>query len=157
LEGPGLRPLLCSQDFGEWEELVASSLGHHRSRLLPGSLPFEAQIRAGGVDEFQVLWLQGTGQLELLREQCGHGVLWLPLQGLSHETINGEEQLAEPDMGLLFRPGDVMRGLTSEYLSGVSIVVPGQHLDGLAGAAPLLRQGPPRIAGACAMSRGGSG
>jgi len=46
LEGPGLRPLLCSQDFGEWEELVASSLGHHRSRLLPGSLPFEAQIRA---------------------------------------------------------------------------------------------------------------
>jgi hypothetical protein len=101
--------LLCSQDFGEWEELVASSLGHHRSRLLPGSLPFEAQIRAGGVDEFQVLWLQGTGQLELQREQCGHGVLWLPLQGLSHETINGEEQLAEPSMGLLFRPGDVMR------------------------------------------------
>jgi AraC-like DNA-binding protein len=142
LEGPGLRPLLCSQDFGEWEAQLARSLGHHRSRLLPGSLPFEAQIRAGGVDEFQVLWLQGTGQLELQREQCGHGVLWLPLQGLSHETINGEEQLSEPGMGLLFRPGDVMRGLTTESLSGVSIVVPAQHLDGLVGAAPLLRQGP---------------
>ena len=45
-------------------------------------------------------------------------------------------------MGLLFRPGDVMRGLTTESLSGVSIVVPAQHLEGLAGAAPLLRQGP---------------
>jgi len=105
--------------------------------------PFEAQIRAGAVDEFQVLWLQGSGQLELQREQCGHGVLWLPLQGLSHEAINGEEHLAEPGMALLFRPGDVMQGRTSEAISGVSIVLPeAAHSIPSVHGAPLLHQGP---------------
>ena len=143
LDGPGLRPVLNSRDFSEWDSLVANTLGHHRSRLLPGSVPFEAQIRAGAVDEFQVLWLQGSGQLELLREQCGHGVLWLPLQGLSHEVINGEEHLAEPGMALLFRPGDVMQGRTSEAISGVSIVLPeAAHSIPSVHGAPLLHQGP---------------
>ena len=140
-EGPGLRPLLHSQDFGHWQSVLANLLGHHRSRLWPGSLPFEAQIRSGGVDEFQVLWLQGTGQLELHREQCGDGVLWLPLNGLMQETINGEEHVAEPGTALLFQPGDVMEGLSTDTVSGVSIVIPARYLSGNGFTSPLFRQG----------------
>lgn len=124
LEGPGLRTLLQTEDFGAWDAVVGQALGHHRSRLLPGSVPFAAHIRSGAVEEFTVLHLQGQGQVELLREQCGHGVLWMPWQGLSQETINGQELLAEPGMAMLFRPGDVMQGRTSEAISGVSIVLP---------------------------------
>ncbi|MEA5413680.1 hypothetical protein [Synechococcus sp. BA-132 BA5] len=46
-EAPGLRMVLHSGDFGQWERLVAGTLGHHRSRLLPGSSPFMAPIRRG--------------------------------------------------------------------------------------------------------------
>lgn len=146
LDGPGLRTLLQTEDFGQWEGVLGQTLGYHRSRLLPGSVPFEAHIRAGAVEEFTVLHLQGLGQVELLREQCGHGVLWLPLQGLSHEVINGEELLAEPGMGLLFRPGDHMRGSTSDAITGISIVVPESCLPSDAtpinGArSPLLHRG----------------
>jgi len=142
LESPGLHTLLCSDDFGEWDALVASTLGHHRSRLLPESGPFEAVIRGGAVDEFQVLLIQGCGQLELQREQCGHGVLWLPLQGLTQEFINGKEHLAEPGMGLLVQPGDVMQGCTSEARSGISILIPEHHLHGFCAPSPLLDRGP---------------
>jgi AraC-like DNA-binding protein len=141
LEAPGLRTVLRSNDFGQWDSQVASSLGHHRSRLLPGSAPFEAWIRCGAVEEFQVLLLHGRGQIHLQREQCGHGVLWLPLQGLSQETINGEEHLAEPGMGLVFQPGDAMRGLTSEEVSGISIVVPADQLQAAAPRSPLIQRG----------------
>lgn len=121
--------------------MLANTLGHHSSRLRPGSQPFEAQIRSGGVDDFQVLWLQGTGQLELQREQCGDGVLWLPLNGLIQETINGQEHLAEPGTALLFLPGDVMEGLTTDAVSGVSIVVPEHYLLGSGPISPLFRWG----------------
>jgi len=140
-EGPGLKPLLHSQDFGQWETALANTLGHHRSRLRAGSQPFEAQIRSGSVDEFQVLWLQGTGQLELRREQCGDGVLWLPIQGLMQETINGQEYVAEPGTALLFQPGDVMEGLSTDEVSGVSIVVPVRYLLGRGPVSPLFRRG----------------
>jgi len=133
--------LLHSQDFGQWETALANTLGHHRSRLRAGSQPFEAQIRAGRVDEFQVLWLQGTGQLELRREQCGDGVLWLPIQGLMQETINGQEYVAEPGTALLFQPGDVMEGLSTDEVSGVSIVVPVRYLLGRGPVSPLFRRG----------------
>lgn len=132
-EGSGWQPLLHSGDFEAWEAVVAGSLGHHRSTLFPGAVPFGARIRTAAVQEFPLLLIQGSGQVELQREQCGHGVLWLPLQGWSHEVINGEEHLAEQGMGLLFRPGDLMRGVTSEQAAGVSILVPG----------PLLTAQPP--------------
>ena len=144
--GPGWRPLLQSKDFGEWESAVANSLGHHRSRLVSNSLPFEASIRCSSVDEFSVLLLQGRGQVELLREQVDHAVLWMPLQGLSQETINGTEHLAEPGMALLFRPGDEMCGLTSEEISGVSILLPAQALRRWGTDSPLLYQGTPQRA-----------
>ena len=140
-EGLGLKPLLHSQDFGQWEAVLANTLGHHHSRLRAGSQPFEAQIRSGSVDDFQVLWLQGTGQLELRREQCGDGVLWLPIQGLMQETINGQEYVAEPGTALLFQPGDVMEGLSTDEVSGVSIVVPVRYLLGRGPGSPLLRKG----------------
>jgi len=140
-EGPGLKPLLHSQDFGQWEAALSNTLGHHRSRLHPGSQPFEAQIRSGSVDEFQVLWLQGTGLLELQREQFGNAVLWLSLKGLMQETINGQVYVAEPDSALLFRPGDVMEGRSTDEVSGVSIVIPARYLLGRGPVSPLFRRG----------------
>jgi AraC-like DNA-binding protein len=140
-EAPGLQTLLKTTDFGEWDHAVSNSLGHHRSRLLPQSPPFAAQMRSGAVEEFKVLLLQGRGQVELLREQAGHGVLWLPLQGWSVETVNGQELLAEPGMGLLFRPGDVMRGWTSASITGISILLPESTLAGASQHVPLLHQG----------------
>lgn len=141
LAAPGLRTVLRSGDFSAWDTLVAGTLGHHRSRLLPGSPPFESLVRCGAVEEFQVVLLHGRGQVELVREQCGHGVLWLPLRGLMQETINGTEHLAEPGMGLLFRPGDHMRGRTSEAVSGLSILIPGPCLQASASRSPLAERG----------------
>jgi AraC-like DNA-binding protein len=134
--------VLHSGDFAAWDNLVASTLGHHRSRLLPGSGPFAARMQAGAVAEFQMLWIQGRGLVELRREQCGHGVLWLPLQGLTHEVINGVEHLAEPGMALLFRPGDAMQGCTSEEMAGISILIPAHHLRGVGAPSPLIDRGP---------------
>lgn len=109
--------------------------------MRPGSVPFEAQMRAAQVDEFQLLWFQGRGQLELLREQCGDGVLWLPSQGMTQETINGDVHLAEPGTALLFLPGDTMAGLTAESMTGVSIVLPHRYLTGKGPHSALFRQG----------------
>lgn len=140
-EAPGLQTLLKSTDFGEWDHALSNSLGHHCSRLLPQSPPFTAQMQSGAVEEFKVLLLQGSGKVELLREQAGHGVLWLPLQGWCVETVNGQELLAEPGMGLLFRPGDVMRGLTSASITGISILLPESAMAGASQHVPLLHQG----------------
>jgi len=141
LGGPGLQTLLHSHDFSQWEAVVAGTLGHHRSTLLEGSPSFEAEIRGGSVEEFQVLHLRGNSKVQMLREQCGHGVLWLPLEGLTQEWINGNDYLAEPGMALLFRPGDAMQGLTSEQLTGVSILIPKHHLQGLEAQSPLVGSG----------------
>jgi AraC-like DNA-binding protein len=141
LDAPGLHPVLHTGAFGQWDNLVASTLGHHRSRLLPGSPPFEARIHSGAVEEFRVLLLRGCGRLELQREQCGHGVLWIPLQGLTQEWVNGVEWVAEPGMGLLFRPGDAMRGRTSDAITGLSILIPEPCLRGATPPPPLLDQG----------------
>jgi AraC family ethanolamine operon transcriptional activator len=98
-------------------------------------------MRGGAVDEFQVLLIQGCGQVELRREQCGHGVLWLPLQGLTKEIINGDEHLAEPGTGLLFQPGDAMQGWTSEAMQGISILIPEHYLQGIGAPSPLIDRG----------------
>lgn len=142
MDAPGLSTILCTGDFGEWDVLVANTLGHHRSRLRSGSGPFKARIQTAAVEEFQMLLIEGQGQVELLREQCGHGVLWMPLRGATQEIINGCETLAEPGMGLLFQPGDAMQGSTSEELLGVSILIPERHLLGSGATSPLLARGP---------------
>ena len=139
-QGPssGLATLLDTTDFSCWEATLARQLGHHRSTLLAGTGRFEARIRAGRLGMVDVLHLQGRGALRLLREQCEAAVLWLPLQGISQETINGVDWLAEPGMGLLYRPGDAMDGRTSRELEGLSIVIPASELPPISPGAPAL-------------------
>ena len=62
--------------------------------------------------------------MRLSREQRQHSVLWLPLRGMTLETINGEPWLAEPGTGLLLFPGDDLLGETSQELEGLSILIP---------------------------------
>jgi AraC-like DNA-binding protein len=144
VEAPGLQTLLQSRDFGEWDAVVATTLGHHRSTLLSGAGSFDALMRGGSVDEFKVLLIRGRGQVQLQREQCNHGVLWLPLEGLTHEIINGSEYIAEPGMALLFQPGDQMDGSTSEEMLGISILIPKKHFQGSGFRSPLIDRGPPQ-------------
>lgn len=143
LQGDGLATVLHTHDFGCWEAAVASALGHHRSALLQAAEPFSAHFRAGQVGGFGVLHLRGRGRLRLRREQRHQCVLWLPLQGLSQERINGCDWLAEPGTGLLFHPGDAMEGETSEEIEGVSILIPPElHQPPATPAPPLLAAGP---------------
>jgi len=143
LHGAGLATVLNTQDFACWETAVATILGHHRSELLSPTKPFQVHFRLGQVGAFSVLHLQGRGRLRLSREQCEQSVLWLPLRGISEERINGQSWLAEPGTGLLFQPGDVMEGETSETIEGLSILIPpGIHRRPSRSGSPLLAAGP---------------
>jgi AraC-like DNA-binding protein len=143
LEGEGLALQLDTKDFSEWEAAVASTLGHHRSELLSTDQPFQSRFRVGRVGGYGVLHLKGRGRLRLNREQRLHSVLWLPLRGMTEETINGQSWLVEPGTGLLFSPGDAMVGETTQELEGLSILIPEDIL--LAFPAPnqrLMAEGP---------------
>lgn len=118
--------LLDTQDFGCWQAVVGQTLGHHRSDLLSPREPFEARFQIAQVGAYSVLHLRGKGRLRLLREQMHHCVLWLPLQGISQEQVNGDAWLVEPGQALLFQPGDRMVGETSQELEGFSILIPPQ-------------------------------
>lgn len=143
LQGDGLVTVLDTEDFGCWEASVAKTLGHHSSELLRPSQPFKAHFRMGSVGPFSLLHLQGCGRLRLNREQREQSVLWLPLRGITEERINGQSWLAEPGTGLLFQPGDVMEGETSETIEGLSVLIPpGLHRRPSRLASPLLAAGP---------------
>ena len=143
LQGAGLATVLQTDDFGCWEAAVSTTLGHHRSELLTPASPFRAHFRIGQLGAFTVLHVQGSGRLRLSREQRQQSVLWLPLRGITAERINGQSWLAEPGTGLLFQPGDVMEGETSETIEGVSILIPpGLHRRPSRLASPLLAAGP---------------
>jgi AraC-like DNA-binding protein len=134
--------VLNSDDFGCWEAALASSLGDHRSQLLSPSRQFRCCLRSSAIGPFSVLHIQGRGRLRLNREQQNQSVLWLPLQGLSEERINGQSWLAEPGTGLLFQQGDAMEGETSEEIEGISILIPPTlHRRPAAPAGPLLASG----------------
>ncbi len=143
LLGEGLALDLDTEDFSCWEAAVATTLGHHRSELLSTREPFRARFRIGQLGSYGVLHLQGQGQVRLIREQHHHSVLWLPMRGMTLETINGDTWLAEPGTGLLFVPGDWMVGDTSQELEGLSILLP-KELSHLLGrpSQRLLAQGP---------------
>jgi AraC-like DNA-binding protein len=128
LQGDGLALQLETGDFSHWEAAVATTLGHHRSNLLSPREPFEARFRVGRLGAYGVLHLKGKGRLRLTREQRHHAVLWLPLRGMTQETINGQSWLVEPGTGLLFRPGDGIVGETSQDLEGLSILIPADLL-----------------------------
>ena len=135
--------MLNTQDFGCWEAAVATTLGHHHSELLSPTKQFQAHFRVGQVGAFSVLHMRGSGRLRLCREQREQTVLWLPLRGITAERINGQSWLAEPGTGLLFQPGDVMEGETSETIEGLSILIPpGLHRRPAGPASPLLAAGP---------------
>ncbi|MFM8260200.1 MAG: helix-turn-helix domain-containing protein [Vulcanococcus sp.] len=143
LRGPGLSTLLDTQDFGCWDSAIAQTLGHHHSRLHGKASGFQAQLRWGELGQLQILHIRGEGAVELIREQCEHAVLWLPLKGISEETINGATWLAEPETALLFKPGDAMHGFTSPSLEGISLLIPPEHLPHAAAKAdPLIASGP---------------
>jgi AraC-like DNA-binding protein len=143
LSGEGLALDLDTEDFSCWEAAVATTLGHHRSELVSADEPFHARFRIGQLGGYGVLHLWGRGRLRLSREQHRHSVLWLPMRGMTQETINGEPWLAEPGTGLLFVPGDGMVGDTSQELEGLSILIPKElaQLPGRFGQR-LLAQGP---------------
>lgn len=132
--------MLSTRDFGEWDEATNRTLGDHRSRLIAQDQGFEAHYRLGWAGPLQVLHIRGRGQLELHRTQRSNVVLWLPLHGLCEEGINGSMHIAESGMALLFRPGDEMRGRSSQELEGISFVVPAPLLPG--GGPSLLQRGP---------------
>lgn len=44
-------------------------------------------------------------------------------------------------MAFLFWPGDAMRGLTSDTITGLSIVLPGAYVRGQGPSTPLLDRG----------------
>ena len=123
-QGEGLATVLDTTDFGCWEAAVVSSLGSHRSELLEPRQPFQARFRAGRIGSYGVLHMEGRGRLRLCREQRECSVLWVPLRGMIREHVNGQPWLVEPGTGLLFHPGDVMEGETSEELEGLSILIP---------------------------------
>ncbi len=143
----GLAPVLDTEEFSEWEAAVASTLGHHRSELLSPREPFHARLRAGALGGYGMVRIQGRGRLRLVRTQAAAWVLWLPLQGLTTERINGAPWLAEPGMGLLFRTADDMVGETSLEQEGISILIPpALQPSGEGPTTPLLALGPRRQA-----------
>lgn len=139
VQGRGFTPVLESAAFDQWEAVVGSTLGEHRSRLLGGSAQaFRSRIACATAGSLQLLHINGQGAIELDRAQGDQaGVLWLPCQGWSEERINGQVVLAEPGQALLIRPGDELLGRTSQRNEGLSILIPAQH----------LQPGPPALIG----------
>lgn len=130
--GTSLTPVLDSQDFDQWRSVIRSSLGDHRSTLRSPFRCFRTRLAIGQAGPLQLLHLQGQGQVELQRIQSDDkAVLWLPLQGWSQERINGCWETAEPGEALLMRPGDVLEGVTSLRVEGLSIVLPPEHTSSL--------------------------
>lgn len=138
----GLRQVLQTRDFSAWEAAVASSLGHHSSRLLSRASAFGACFHWGQAGPVQLQHLRGRGVVELDREQVGNAVLWIPLRGRSQERLNGQQLLISPGEALLIRPGDQLRGRTDAELEGLSLVLPAAGFSAAA-AGPCLLGGEP--------------
>jgi AraC-like DNA-binding protein len=119
-----LQEVLRSSDFSEWEAVTRSVLGHHRSLLLGPASTFSARYRLSEAGPLQTLHIQGSGELELEREQCGCAVLWIPLRGISEERVNGHRLEIGPGNVLLIRPGDQLLGRTAPHLEGLSVLLP---------------------------------
>jgi AraC-like DNA-binding protein len=121
---PTFKKILHTNDFSEWESIIAHRLGTHRSHLRSGSAAFHACCHAAHVGPLQILHLQGKGELELDRTQMGGGLLWIPLKGISEERINGRVVQASRGQAILMRPLDHLYGLTSAEMTGLSVILP---------------------------------
>lgn len=138
VQGKGFQALLKSQSFDQWEQVVGSALGEHRSRLLGSGHEFRASLRHAAIGSLPVLHINGQGAIELERVQGEqNSVLWLPLQGWSEERINGERLRAEPGEALLIRSADQLLGRTSHRVEGLSIQI----------ATDLIQPGLPSLIG----------
>jgi AraC-like DNA-binding protein len=136
----GLEPILSTTDFDQWSTVVGTNLGDHRSHLFTPCEPFQAVIHGAQVAGIGLLHLHGRGQVQLDRVQGpDRAVLWLPLQGLSEEVVNGEVLVAGPGMAMLLRPGDHLRGNTTRQMEGLSILIPSDRIQ--PGLPSLLHQG----------------
>jgi len=125
-----VEEILNTDDFGAWEDATRATLGVHQSSLHSPSASFRARYRFGHAGPLQLLHLQGSGELELDREQLGRPVLWIPLQGLCQERVNGEPLVVSPGKALLIRPGDHLLGRTATDLEGLSLLLPASRLSG---------------------------
>ena len=138
----GFNLILDTSDFDQWSTAVGTNLGDHRSHLLSPNEPFQAVIHGAQVADIGLLHFQGRGQVQLDRVQGpDRAVLWLPLQGLSEEVVNGEVLVAAPGMAMLLRPGDHLRGTTTRQMEGLSILIPSDRIQ--PGLPSLLHQGQP--------------
>jgi hypothetical protein len=138
----GLNPIIETNNFDEWATVVGTTLGDHRSSLINQNEAFQAVIHGAQVADIGLLHLQGRGQVQLDRVQGPErAVLWLPLQGMSEEVVNGEPLVAAPGMAMLLRPGDHLRGRTTRQLEGLSLLIPADRIQ--AGLPSLLHPGHP--------------
>jgi len=120
--------------------VVGSNLGEHSSDLVGPASAFSARMRFHSAGELSLLHIQGTGAIRLDRVQSqAQAVLWIPLQGVSHEVVNGEALTAEPGMAMLLRPGDRLIGHTSHQIEGLSVLLPAERIQ--AGLPTLLHRG----------------
>ena len=137
----GLAQVLDTEDFDAWSSVVGVQLGDHQSHLRSPAAAFRALIHTGIQAGLALLHIHGSSRIALNRVQGpDHAVLWLPLHGLSLEVVNGTEQVAQPGMAMLLRPGDVLHGQTSRQIEGLSILLPGERVR--PGLPALLHQGP---------------
>ena len=129
LGGEGLSTFLDTRDFDHWRDVVCRTLGDHSSDLHGSPKAFSALARAGAAGPFTLLHLSGSGVIQLNRVQSPtQAVLWLPLQGMTQEIVNGEDLVAEPGMAMLMQPGDRLEGRTSRQLEGISILIPPERV-----------------------------
>ena len=131
-----VRQILDASDFSAWEEVTKATLGHHRSLLRSPSSSFNASFRLGDAGPLQLLHIEGTGELELDREQCGQAVVWIPLKGIHEERVNGQCLVIGPGQALLMRPGDHLLGRTAPVIEGVSLLLPANFASALAKGPP---------------------
>ncbi|MFM7229853.1 MAG: helix-turn-helix domain-containing protein [Cyanobacteriota bacterium] len=142
-----MRSILKTSDFSAWEASTNAVLGFHRSRLNSPASSFRAHYSFGTAGPLDVLHVQGCGELELDREQCGPAVLWIPLRGTSQERVNGQLFDVGPGTALLIRPGDQLLGRTAADLECVSLLMrdtatPGLSTERSSGLAPVVATGP---------------
>ena len=66
-QAPELKPLVETVDFDEWQAVVGSSLGEHRSTLRTPAKRFLCRMAWGEAGPLQLLHMEGQGQIDLRR------------------------------------------------------------------------------------------
>lgn len=149
IDGAGWTTVLRSDDLDDWRLRVGHLLGPHEMRREEASpeTPFHHRIRTATAGTLQLVEFGGGGSFALERIQApDRAVLWLPIQGVVMEQVEGCSLQPHPGMGLWIRPNTPLVGRIQGPCRGISIVVPtallqldqeeGYRVDGEAG--PML-------------------